>query len=59
MIIYFSGTGNSYSVANKLSAALGDKAVPLIKLLENPEQFNLEKEERVGIVYPVYYGDVP
>ena len=59
MIIYFSGTGNSHSVANKLSAALSDKAVPLIKLLENPEQFNLVKENRVGIVFPVYYGDVP
>ena len=33
MIIYFSGTGNSYSVANKLAAALNDRAVPLIRLI--------------------------
>ena len=32
MIIYFSGTGNSYSVANELAAALNDRAVPLIRL---------------------------
>lgn len=56
MIIYFSGTGNSHSVANKLSAALGDKAVPLIKLLENPEQFNPEKEKQYRHPGVTQYG---
>lgn len=59
MIIYFSGTGNSYSVAKKLAAAIGDEAVPLIRLAENPDSYDLEKEDRIGIVFPVYYGDVP
>ena len=39
MIIYFSGTGNSYSVANELAAALNDRAEPLIRLQEEPDVF--------------------
>ena len=53
MIIYFSGTGNSYSVANKLAAALNDRAVPLIRLQEEPDVFDLTKETKIGIVFPV------
>ena len=59
MIIYFSGTGNSYSVANELAAALNDRAVPLIRLQEEPDVFDLTKETKIGIVFPVYFGDIP
>ena len=59
MIIYFSGTGNSYSVAKKLAAVIGDEAVPLIHLAEKTGGCDLTKESRIGIVFPVYYGDVP
>ena len=59
MVIYFSGTGNSYSFAKKLAATVGDEAVPLIRLVENPDSYDLEKEGCIGIVFPVYYGDVP
>ena len=59
MIIYFSGTGNSYSIAKKLVAGTGDTAVPLIRLVENPDTYDLVKESRIGIIFPVYYGDVP
>ncbi len=59
MIIYFSGTGNSYSVAEKLAAALNDRAVPLIRLQEEPDAFDLTREAKIGIVFPVYFGDIP
>ncbi|MBO5993387.1 MAG: EFR1 family ferrodoxin [Acidaminococcaceae bacterium] len=59
MIIYFSGTGNSYSVAVKLAAALNDRAVPLIRLQEEPDAFDLKREAKIGIVFPVYFGDIP
>lgn len=59
MIIYFSGTGNSYSVVKKLAAGTGDTAVPLIRLLETPGNYDLVKESRIGIIFPVYFGDVP
>ena len=59
MIVYFSGTGNSYSVANKLAAALNERAVPLIRLQEEPDAFDLTKETKIGVVFPVYFGDIP
>lgn len=59
MIIYFSGTGNSFSVAKKLATATGDTAVPLIRIKENPDNFDLAGESRIGVVFPVYYGDIP
>ncbi|WP_317422951.1 flavodoxin domain-containing protein [uncultured Acidaminococcus sp.] len=54
MIYYFSTTGNSLALARKLAAALGDGICSVTrtreKTLEGPA---------VGLVFPVYYGDVP
>lgn len=52
MIVYFSGTGNSRSVAFKLGRE-GEKIV------EWNEDLAKIEDERLGIVFPVYCGDMP
>lgn len=58
MIFYFSGTGNSRYVAERLSESLGDKVVPLADALWHgmPEMVD---GERVVIVTPVYFYGLP
>lgn len=53
MIIYFSGTGNSRYVAEKLLNA-GEKLVDAAK-----EEFTVCDESRLGVVFPCYCGDMP
>ncbi len=56
-LICFSGTGNSYYVANQLAQELGDTQVLMMtSLLQNPEA---ELTEQVGFVFPVYKGFPP
>lgn len=54
MIYYFSTTGNSLALARKLGEALDDKIISITRtsgtVLEGPA---------IGLVFPVYYGDVP
>lgn len=58
ILFYFSGTGNSLSVARKLAEILGETAI--ISMLSN----NLDMEiasniETIGLVYPVYMNATP
>ena len=57
-IYYFSGTGNSLSVARKLAERIGNcELVPIAKTLE---QTNIVAEtEMVGLLFPVYYWGMP
>ena len=58
-IYYFTGTGNSLSVARGLCEHLGDcRAVPIAALAGEPGPVR-PAAERVGIVYPVYFSGVP
>lgn len=52
MIIYFSGTGNSYSVAKKLSEKLDDTIVPM-------KNATNDGYENITFVFPTYCFDVP
>lgn len=52
MIVYFSGTGNSRSVAFKLRLE-GEK------IAEWNEDIGEIEDERLGLVFPVYCGDMP
>ena len=54
MIIYFTGTGNSLSVANTIASVTGDAVVHLSKA-----PTDLTSESTVGFVYPVYYYETP
>ena len=52
MIFYFSGVGNSAWVASQLAEELGDH---LVKIADySDEYYELQPDERVGFVFPVY-----
>lgn len=56
MIIYFSATGNSKYVAERIAGATGDTAVSI----EQAEPtLALRPGERFGIVTPIYFGGIP
>ncbi|MDD4320792.1 MAG: EFR1 family ferrodoxin [Acidaminococcaceae bacterium] len=55
-IFYFTGTGNCYSVANRLSKRLNAELVAVTHYLDNPSEVN---DEVIGIVTPVYSTDLP
>lgn len=52
MIIYFSGTGNSYSVAKKLSEKLNDTIVPMKNATNNGDS-------SLTFVFPTYCHNIP
>ena len=56
-IFYFTGTGNSLSVARDLAAELGDtNLVSIAKAVNGTPDLS---SERIGIVYPVYVFGMP
>lgn len=56
-IFYFSGTGNSLSVARDLAEALGNaRLIPIAKAVKDD---SLQEYESIGIVYPVYMFGLP
>ncbi|GHV27803.1 iron-sulfur protein [Clostridia bacterium] len=56
IIFYFTGTGNSLYAAREIAATLGDT-----ELAFTPDSFSVDLTgyERVGFVYPVYFGGIP
>lgn len=58
MILYFTGTGNSLSVARQLAAATGDTAVHIADLTKHGT-CTLIRDRVIGFVFPVYFGDIP
>lgn len=54
MIYYFSATGNSLAMAKKIAEQTGDTVQSITRVKEK----NLE-DPVIGIVFPVFYGDVP
>jgi NAD-dependent dihydropyrimidine dehydrogenase PreA subunit len=60
MIFYFSGTGNSLYVAEKLHEAEGEELINIADALnENQFKYKVADDEKVGIVFPVYYYGLP
>ena len=58
VIYWFSGTGNSLYAAKRLSAELGDTALyPMAPGARSDAQ--LKAGDRVGLVFPSYYGNLP
>lgn len=55
MIFYFTGTGNSLSIARKIAAFQGERLVSIAKAMKD-ENFVLEldREEKVGFIFPVH-----
>ena len=60
MIFYFTGTGNSLYVAEKVQEAIGRELINMAhELNEKRFSYKLEKGEKLGIIFPVYYWGLP
>jgi len=60
MIFYFSATGNSRHVAQKIAEKTGDKVISIVECVQKMHyDYKLQKGERLGFVYPVYYWGLP
>ncbi len=57
LICYFSGTGNSLSVARKLQSLLGGQA-SILPIRKDSRKLNIIAE-RLILVYPVYFQTIP
>ncbi len=56
MILYFSATGNSKYVAERIANALGDKAESIV---DHDGTISLERHEALGIVTPTNWWQLP
>ncbi|MDO5521655.1 MAG: EFR1 family ferrodoxin [bacterium] len=60
MIFYFSGTGNSRYAAEQMAKSTNEKLVYMSKQTMNETtSYQLEEDERVGFVFPIYWYGVP
>ncbi|MCK9592465.1 MAG: EFR1 family ferrodoxin [Methanoregula sp.] len=59
IIYYFTGTGNSLTVAKKIAASHGDCELVSIASLQKTNGNIVPEAERVGIVCPVYFSGLP
>ena len=58
-IYYFSGTGNSLSIAKDLQSSLGDVCLHSIPTMMRSDERILIEGSPVGLVFPVYFGRPP
>ncbi len=54
MIYYFSATGNSLAIAKQIAEKTGDTCTSISRVAEIALT-----DPVIGIVFPVFYGDVP
>ena len=60
MIFYFSGTGNSLYVVQKLHEADGGELIDIAGALnEKRFKYEIAEGEKIGIVFPVYFYGLP
>ena len=59
MILYFSGTGNSKFVAQRIADALGDEIVNLNDRIKSSDTSPVETGERLIVVTPTYAWRIP
>ena len=60
MIFYFSATGNSKYVAQRVAASTGDTLISLHDAVRNRcYHYDVSDEERIGFVVPTYYYGLP
>ena len=59
MIFYFSGTGNSKWVANKIANSLNDKVIDIAQKGSLDCEYSLLENEKVGFIFPVYAWGPP
>lgn len=57
MIFYFTGTGNSLYAAENIGESCNERVISIAEEMKKSSdrlEYNLEKDERIGFVYPVY-----
>ena len=60
MIFYFSGTGNSKYVAERVASSLEDHVISLRDAVRARRyRYDVSREERIGFVVPVYFQGLP
>lgn len=62
MIFYFTGTGNSLQIAKELADYQGESLVSIAECMNSKDEkfnFQLNREEKVGFVFPVYAWGPP
>lgn len=60
MIFYFSATGNSKYIAEKIANILNDKIINIEDCIKNSNyDFDLKEEKYLGIVNPTYFWGLP
>lgn len=59
MILYFTGTGNSKYVANRIAAALNDEAINLFDKIKNEDYSPMTSDSPWIIVTPTYAWQIP
>jgi len=60
MIFYFTATGNSKFIADKIAAATGDDVRNIADCVQNEQYlFEIAEGEKIGFVVPVYYYGIP
>lgn len=59
MVFYFSGTGNSKWVAEKLATLIDDEVVNIVDVVNEKRSYHFNQSQTVGIVFPVYAWSVP
>lgn len=57
IIYYFTGTGNSLSIAKTIAENTNAELIGISNALKNPRP--IPKDAAVGIIYPLYAGGLP
>ncbi|BCN29286.1 EFR1 family ferrodoxin [Anaeromicropila herbilytica] len=60
MIFYFSGTGNSKHVAEKVANHIGERLIDISEnTIQGHEIYEVRKNEIIGFIFPVYWYSMP
>ncbi len=59
MIIYFTGTGNSLTIARAIKDATGDNMMHVYEAMKPDVLSRLESEETIGLVFPAFFFNPP
>jgi NAD-dependent dihydropyrimidine dehydrogenase PreA subunit len=60
MIFYFSGTGNSMYVAEKIAVMQNEHFFSIAECMRNKRfDFTLKDDEKIGFIFPVYFYGIP
>lgn len=55
MVFYFSGTGNSKYIAQKMAQSMNSELIDMSINRNEKHEYQLQSNESVGFVFPVYY----